>query len=300
MTNYIIGGGLAGLIAGYYNPEFTVIAPDVSGFVESKVGRAFVVIHEDEQTLDLFHELEVPSFVKDVQLGYYHHGLGLETDVSRWGDFANTFGEQYLRRKLPEDMQPKDGELGGVPGSSFRGLFVDDNLIDALAEEVDIREGTVTTIREHTINVQGPDDNVEIEWDRLISTIPATICRTILEDRVGWELNHATMTYAELDDVPDRYRTAPWDYLYIVDNVPYHRVVSHVVSNRYFVECRGEPEREAGRFESTIRDWYVHPTGVIEHEDIEPPYLGMTLLGRWAEWDPGILLNDIVRRAQHV
>lgn len=284
---YVLGGGLAGLITAYYNPEFTVLSPEVSGFIETKIGRAFVVIHEDDITTNLFRELEVPSFVKEIQIAYFEPSIGLEYDAPDW------FKHRYLKQKLPARMQPPaDGDLGGTPGSEFRALFVDENLIDALASEVEIETGYVTRIGPETLDF-GDETR---EWDSIVSTMPAMHFADIVEADVEWELDHHPMTYAELDSVRDELRTRSWDYLYRVDDRPhtgnYHRVIRHMISSQFFVEYCGEIE-----FENNT-NYTVNPNGVIQKEDIEPPYEGVQFNGRFAEWDPDMLVNDVAKKAR--
>ena len=287
MSKYVIGGGLAGMLVGYFNPEYTVITPEPAGFIESKIGRAFVVIHEDEDTLQLFDELGVTVFRKNVKVAYFDNGK-----LSRKPPDKG-FGERYLRRKLPEEFIPDDGQLAGTPGHEFAGLFVDDNLIDALREHVDVMYGYVENITDGELTVS-PEIGGEVTqpYDECISTIPAPLFQKLVDCDLDWTLDSHPVTYAEVSQIDASLRGKPWNYLYIASgSYAMHRVVRHMISSNYFIEIRGENPG----FGRAI----TNPSGLIREESIEAPY-GIKLIGRYATWDPNVLTNEVIYEAKHV
>lgn len=292
---YIIGGGLSGLITAYYNPEYTVIAPDMGGFIDSKFGRALVVLHATDGMRRLFDELDVKSFEKRIKLGYYdvndrHVKQSFETDGAE-----RTFARNYIGHKLPHRFQPgKDLELS-APGDSWEALFVDSSIVSALANNVNRRMfGHVTKIEDGRIYVQPEADEAEwYSYDELISTVPAPLFEKIAD--VSFDLDYHQTTYAELprERIPDRYLTEPWNLLYTVDpTVEYHRVARNMLSSRYYVECLGDVD-VAGAIDQRANRY-----GVIDDTEISPPYENMTFLGRYAEWEHERRIDHVLEIAK--
>lgn len=293
MTKYILGGGLSGLVAAYYNPEYTVITPDFGGFIDSKFGRAFVVLHATDPMRELFDELGIKSFEKRVEIAYYDHGSGLWTELE--AEQERHFAREYVEEKLPDRMQPgKDLELS-APGDSWQALFVDESIVDALKSEVrNFKFGHIEEIRDGEMTlVPTSSERKELEWDEIISTLPAPLFRKIAD--TDWSLDHHPTTYAEIPrhKIPERYFSQPWNILYTVDpGVEYHRVVRNMLSSRYFVECLGDVDVYGAT------DQFTNDHGVIADEELDAPYPGITFLGRYAEWQHDVRIDHVVERAQ--
>lgn len=295
MSKFVLGGGLSGLITAYYNPEYTVVSPEYGGFIDTKFGQAFVVLHGTEEMRELFHELGVPCFEKTIEIGYYHSDWGeVRTDL---GDEEEAFARRYVEEKLPPRFQPgKDLELS-APGSSWDALFVDSSIVKALANEVEARvSGWVEDFGngEMTIHPTGSAKDT-VEYDDVVSTLPATLFQRLAD--VDWELDHEPTTYAELkrEKVPDRYLDKPWNILYVVDeSVEYHRIVRNMLSSRYYVECLGDVD-VYGSIDSVTNE-----TGVISDEDIRPPNDDVSFLGRYAEWNHEKRIDHVIKEAKQL
>lgn len=294
MTKYILGGGLSGLVASYYNPEYTVVAPEYGGFIDKKYGRAFVVLHATDAMCQLFDELDVPCFKKRIKIGYYDTAGGLRNEWSN-NDDERRFARRYVEEKLPPRFQPgKDLELS-APGDEWEALFVDSSIVSALAENVESRSmAWVQSIDEDEITLQPrADETISVEWDRIISTLPATLFREVAD--TDWTLDHEATTYAELprEKIPDRYLDKPWNLLYTVDEaVEYHRVARNMLSSSFYVECLGDVDVYGAA------DQFVNGIGVISDEDLDAPYSGITFLGRYAEWQHDVRIDDVIERAK--
>lgn len=293
MEKYILGGGLSGLVAAYYNSEYKLLAPEFGGFVDSEYGRAFVVLHATDGMRELFDELGVPCFEKRIQIGYYDSVWdGVQESV--YGE-EETFARRYVEEKLPERFQPgKDLELS-APGDSWEALFVDSSIVGKLVEEVDKTERCeVAEISDGEMSLVKPTgDEITVVYERLVSTIPAPIFRRLSD--ADWSLDYVPTTYAKLPRgvVPDRYLTKPWNILYTVDKgVEYHRVVKNMLSSRYFVECL-ENVDVYGAY-----DQITNGFGVISDEELEAPYPGITFLGRYAEWRHERRIDHVVEIAR--
>ena len=297
MTKYILGGGLSGLVAAYYNPEYTLVTPELGGFIDSKFGRAFVVLHATDGMRDLFRDLGVRSFEKRIELAYYDHDWS-DAGVSTSFDSEmteKTFARRYIEEKLPERFQPgKDLELS-APGDSWEALFVDSSIVSALADEVRNRRfGWVKDVSDDVITLQPETGSTEeLEYEHVVSTLPATLFRKVAD--VSWDLDFVPTTYGELprEKVPERYLEKPWNVLYTVDpSVEYHRVVRNMLSSRYYVECLGDVDVYGATDQATNQN------GVIQNADLTPPNDRITFLGRYAEWQHERRIDHVIEKAR--
>lgn len=311
MSKYILGGGLSGLIAAKYNPEYTLLTYEFGGFIDSKFGRAFVVLHEDDDMIDLFEDLQVDVFVKELKIAYYSnswpHGLIRSFDEP---EQEHKFARKYVEEKLPPSFQPgKDLELS-APGDEWRALFVDGSIVDALKQDVDnVRTGLIENVREDVIEFRpSAGDTEELEWDSIISSVPAHVFQKMSDKDLDWSLKHHPTTYVEMDFIPQDYRTKPWNVLYAVDSMtPCHRIVRNMLSGNFFGEALGKPtedlsgsiELPAGTIPNSMYvDHMTNGIGVIADEDLDPPYDGIQFLGRYAQWRHDVLINDVLERAK--
>jgi len=295
MSRYILGGGLSALVYAHYNPEYTVITPEFGGFIDSRYGRAFVVLHATDGMRQLFDELGVRSFEKRIQIGYYDQQFEppyVRISLTSERRFAN----RYIGEKLPERFNPgKDLELS-APGDSWEALFVDSTIVDALYSSVNSEErARVVGIGDNQLIRVDVDTHEETatSFDHVVSTLPAPVFEGLVD--VDWSLDKEPTTYAELprEKVPDRYLEEPWNLLYTVDDaVEYHRVARNMLSSRYYVECLGDTE-VYGSIDST-----VNPFGVISNEEIESPFPGISFLGRYAEWEHERRIDHVIEMAK--
>ena len=70
---YIIGAGISGLIFAYYNPDYTVISPDIGGQLSHGIYN-LTWVHDTPETRKLHKDLEFEFTPTKTLMGYYYNG----------------------------------------------------------------------------------------------------------------------------------------------------------------------------------------------------------------------------------
>ena len=74
-NNYILGAGIAGLIAKYYNPTYTLISPEVGGQLKkSKNLLLTFFIHNHPATRELLNTLKIKFKEERIKIYYFYNG----------------------------------------------------------------------------------------------------------------------------------------------------------------------------------------------------------------------------------
>ena len=301
----IIGGGISGLVWGFYHPEYTILTPESSG--ESFTRTYMVWLHDSPQTRQLLRDLDLPVKPKKSQIGYF---------VKHWiCDYQSPeTSHAMIQKKMTEWDKPidktfvpktSDFSLAKQGGNNYLlSLDVDlTEVIRRLNDHVNIVHGVVVGINDDTITYKEKFDSEGIHilaYDKAISTIAAPFF---------WKAYYSTkplepkefkclpitniITTVKPKEFDDRYEMVYYD-----DTVPFSRV-SHI-DGKYALEFTGVITRE--KFEELypelpVEDYFVVKQGRIFEEENHPPNDKVTFSGRFAQWKFGITTEHVVAQA---
>jgi len=293
--NFIIGGGLSGLIAGYYLPEFTIISPDYGGMHGASFPLGPQFLYHTLESDAFLTGLDMPIFPRQVKVGYYFKNRFVE---------PNEHFLQMYSQKVRSGQQTLDA-MSGMK-TSFDILEVDwTHLIEVLRPKVNIISGEVDKVFPDTHRLRLVDGRAFV-YDYLISTVPLPILQRIL---FKWfPLKYAGVLFELELDLWYYLQAKDFDYVYFPDpEVPYYRKTQvedpFVVVESITTSPTVKEEKDRTIFLPKVNQYWL-PYGKIisgstlefaqdlkEHE--------IYLLGRYGKWVPGYKLHDLVAEVQH-
>jgi len=309
---YIIGGGLSGLIFAYYNPEYTVITSSAGGVFGDSNFSGVIVLHDTPENRNLLEDLSLPIVQRPVLILSLVGGDILHSSQVR----REERNKIRLKKMITHDRYPKtdftkDLETGSLELSTDRDILPTlevepGELVTELVKRVTIKNGcTVTQIKDTSLTYTRKGAGTEeVEFDHLVSTLPAPIFWSIYEGaqeaaknmkRSSLKMEAATVVKSgrpPLENEPDE------DFfLYIPDpSVPYVRCKKR--QGVYFYEFTGElPVGMAGNlFDGDVRGVTTIPYARIS-DDLSnfPPSPFISFLGRFSTWRHRDLIHDVVR-----
>jgi hypothetical protein len=299
--NYVIGAGISGLIVGYIL-GWPVIGKDIGGQMSSPFPLGPRILEECGETVWLISKLGVKlPPAREYKIGYMNQG-GFIYDCPEQG-FAEAY---YAKTRLydPRDLiwLPNSTMSGGK--KYIKGWDLDSiGLVDILAERVDRVPFDVGMIflGRHSLSLS---NGSEMLYDRLISTIPLPT----LDQLVGSPLKMSGHTFRSFDTIFVQMTVndpspvmGMFDYVYVAnENIPYHRI-TRLQDTTYVYEFRSD--RYPGIFKSRHdtdvipRRKFIGKNYQIVNEKKLLRVLDIDLIGRYAQWDHDIKIEDVIGRA---
>lgn len=301
MSKYILGGGISGLVFQFYNPEYTIITPDVGGMYANSY---LVWLHDTVETRKLLIDLgyqDVEKLHKKSYIGYYRKGwiseelspemnlLLIQKKMSRWNE------------SVDKTFIPKSYEMSTRSAKTVNYMNVLDVNPVEIIKKLNERHGTIVNGKVDRISTESigyiDEHGVtqSVQYDSIISTIPAPFF---------WKAYNIEKTFrAEpitniITKVRPKEFNDKFEMVYYTDEVPFTRI-SHL-QDMYAIEFTGEITKE--QFEELYPEYPVEKVilikqGRIFQEENEPPQDNITFAGRFGKWQFGITTEHVVKQA---
>jgi hypothetical protein len=288
----ILGAGISGLIFAYYNPEFTIVSPDIGGQMTHGM-HAMTWIHDTWETRKLLDDLKIPYIKTKSLMGYYYDGK-INSDCN---ENANI---QIIKKKMSDwtnannDFQIKDKTLS-VPETYINTLKTDFNLLlKRLAEKVNVINDYIIKIDQTKVYGQ----NGEYIYDFLVSTMPARIFWNIYstDNKQIPELKSTPITFIVSDFKFDWYDDK-YEMVYIAEEFYFTRVSSR--DNEYVYEFTGIMPEEVFKklYSQNVSKYYINKFGRIHSCENIPPQENIFFLGRFSCWKHQSKIQDVINKS---
>ena len=319
-SNIIIGGGISGLIYAFYNPEFKIITEDVGGLLNEEHDFGNMILWDTPETRNLLKDLLI--YIQQAKENiYYYFNDKIYTEA------PEILRKEYLLKRmgsLSHHIDFKDLALSTDEKNYMDSLKVDfSELINKLKIVIINREqiikGKVVEINDDEVFFKNDNGIRESrKYGQLVSTIPAFVfwklwtgkkCNEVCDPK-EFEFNSTTyfsMKKPEGKIYQDIFepKHLPIDFrysIYFLDGSDYHRM-TRTSGSYYSVHFTGEISIEDGAesldvdIDKLVRR--VEKIGnFISHKGNIPPN-NIVFLGRHAQWDYKIKIQDIVRISRY-
>jgi len=298
MNKIILGNGISAKIFALYNPEYVRIAPSGESQIEKKDFLRCAFLHRSSWADQFLYDIGMKGLAmdEDIQMGHYFK------NIFRRSMPEGEVMELFLRKKMvglesPSSLFPKESALAKpyLESASLAtyNLRLDD-VVETLNEKIkqrQIRDAKVTSIQDGFINLSVGQ---AMPYSHLVSTIPAPVFWEIyegkyLENKVLYSssLFLQTMSYS------------------VWIGMGYPELEEKVIC--YFPEKK-YPFDRAGRWYELYGD-EVFIEGSVkfskaveikgarlarDYSNVPPP--NIMFLGRYAEWNPDIMIHNVIGR----
>ena len=298
-NHWILGGGVSGLVLQFYNPEFTIITPEIGGMYSNSY---IVWLHSTVETQQLLRDLgyeNVDKLHKKSYMGYYHDGwiheklspelnlLLIQKKMSNWDQPVDT------------TFIPKSHEMSTRSANQVNYMDVLNVEPAEIVKKLEERKGTVirglvTKITDSELTYKNGDIETTIQYDKIISTIAAPFFWKAYGQERTFRQEPITnvITNVKPDVFDDRF-----EMVYYTDQL--FTRISHL-QGKYGIEFTGIITKE--QFEvlypkCPIEKIIVIPHGRIFQEENNPPNPNITFAGRFGCWKFGITLEMVIQQA---
>jgi len=296
----LLGDGISAKIFSFYNPEYLRIAPEREAQIDVDEFQLSILLVRSEAVDNFFTDVGLP--IPDelsVPIGYYINQLyhsgnppvdvramvmdkklsGMDRPLSLFKT-EELVAEPYLTRSKDamSTYQLKTPVLVQLLSDILRGKrdFVHDRVVHITDRSVTLSNGT------------------EIEYSHLVSTIPAYIFWKVYEGRFAEQkVFHSFPMYVA------RMKRHIWDSAYPA--IP-DRVMCYFPERQFpFDRVRAVPELQGDELliESPVSfDGSKELKGariIRSYANIPPPRV--MFLGRYAQWNPDVVVADVIRRS---
>ena len=306
MTKYILGGGIAGLISKYFNPEYKLISPDLGGQLNKETVMTTFYLHSSPFIIKLLNELKIRWCVKKIPIFYLH-----KNNICESVDAVTM--QKIIHHKITEF--DSDESMSNISSNDMK-LCTSQNYMEVLnidmqhfmsklmSSKKDIINGKVKLIntQKKFIMVDNGKTLVKLHYEKLISTIPAPdffrMCYTLETD---YHFNYLPAVYIFSSQKPSF-----WDedgIYYIHDNnIIYNRVQKY--NNGYIYEITGIPDNHT--IKKHIKDIInkeIRYVGILKYNDTTSEIedlKNIKFIGRMATWNHNFWVESIIEKAKEV
>lgn len=317
--DYILGGGISGLIFAYYNPEFQIITPETGGMLGLENSFGSMILWDTIETRQLLENLGLPIVPFRANIHYYFNNkiyseapkvLRIEYVIKRMKELVNQTTQQ--------DLALSTDETNYIDGLKVDFKELISRLLFFIGEDR-IKKGKVEEIQDDSFYLKDtgmPLSDGWIKYNYLVSTLPAPAFWWMwkgkgMNNKVE-EFNCLSTTYVSMDKlkgfvkkilIDTGYLPEDWEYfVYFLNEFPCHRLArtstggcafqfSGDISNESIIDFLQVPKEELKFHTERIG-------GFITKRDNIPPK-NILFLGRNAQWDYKIKIQHVVKVAKY-
>ena len=301
MTNkYILGGGIAGLIAAHYNPDYTIITPEVGGqLAKSKKLLMTFFIHNHILTKQLLEDLEIPYKERQIKIYYNYKGQILK-------EINNKQRLKFISNKICEHDYDKNSS-----NIVDTNLSTQDNFLDVLDTDISLLlkklkptkmiNGKIKLInnnRKFMVYLDEKNNLIKANYNKLISTIPANdFFYTLYNFNSNYNFRYLPATFVLSSKRPEFMKENGLYYIYD-SNLIYTRVQNY--SDNYVYEITGFCDaKEIAKHIEDILEIEHRYVGILFKEDVDD-LKNIKFLGRMAQWDHSIKTQQVIEKAKEI
>lgn len=298
--NYIIGGGISGLIFAFYNQNFTIIEQEKyqGGQLKERFPLGPRFLQYDEYSTKLLNDLGIKSDVKLVKIGYFFKGAFYDSCPE---DMRKLYYEKtrFVKSDNVPDSVMSDNQ------NAFYYFDVDfSEVIDKLSKNVKIIHKKVTEIDlfNKTIVVKNKKNfkvNIQLDYNRLATTISA-----LFFEKLCGISNNSLRCGSKIFSLHNKsdlygYDNCNYDYVYYPEKkYRFNRVT--IFGDQVIIEYT-TPNMSG---DVSVNDMYFNAKQVktlkgvqILSGQISNYGQNVIPVGRLANWNHDIKINDVIKQS---
>jgi|LSQX01.1.fsa_nt_gb hypothetical protein len=276
---YILGGGIAGQIFGYFNQEYKILDSDKSQ-ESSRFSLGPRYIEETVDTRILLKFLEESLASREVKIGYF--------DKEKYVSFSSSFRERYALRSrgrkashtsLMNSSEERMRVFELSPADLFARLKKENRrrLVKGSVTKINIKRKTISLEKE-----------TPLRFSELVSTIPLDVLFNLCR-KENTSLKRGWVTFAKIRE--SYFDMKDFEFVYCLGK-PFYRISKH---KGYLVaELRGQRDQKSLHliFGEDLLDSEQRLSQILAGRSLKS-FEGISLLGRYAQWDRSVKIEDV-------
>lgn len=291
-NNYILGGGVAGLIASFYNPSYNVIDANPLGQLNQQFIPGPRIFKDDIETRIFLQKLNIDFHSEKIKIGYTKNGHSI---VSLCDDFKMQYSIYTRKTALVEKSFMSSGE------SEFDILTdgTDDFYLTVFKKLYEIVKGRVINSKILSINLKEKSLIVEsgnqtLLYNKCISTLNMNIFTKLASlDMCTFRTDFKHFVCCSYNNELDIELSKKYSYVYSITGY-YSR---KTYFKDYIVYEILLPLERINDIEGNIVISTAYNAPVQIQKSIDLRNIGgVELLGRFAQWNHSIKANEIIQK----
>jgi hypothetical protein len=283
--NIVLGGGIAGLIYSFYNPDTILISENIGGQFVAPFQLGPRLIHQDCYTERLLVDLNLyfSTKIKTVNVGYFYDGKLTNKNTEK--NKREYFKRTRLSSSVPYSSVMSSGKNKYHVYDISEDVLIQTLLVNSKSnfvidsiEKIDLYDHKVHTKKQNIF-----------EYENLISTIPANIFYKLSNlPQIANLFTSLPTTFRYSEKLEDNFPDFPdYDYVYVTDlKYSFHRITR--VENGYVYEINDN--LTSG--ENTL----ILKTGQLIQNVFNISVPNVEFIGRYAKWDHSIKINEVLKQ----
>jgi len=288
---FILGGGTAGLLYAFYNKDYQLITKQLGGQFSAPFPLGPKYIHVDKYSKKLFEDLKLKPKIKTVKIGFFY-------DQKLHKKNTTEQREKYFQKT--RGISTKSYDTAQTSGKTeFQAFDIDpDTLVEELTNKIEKDRIILDTVKAIDLDKQiiKTTKNGTLQYEHLVSTIPLNVfCSLAGKQSLADSLEYRSTTFAKHTgqykiwcELEKKIDEENFNYVYLSeDKIPFHRITK--IKDGFVYEKSG-PVSPNFPLETVVL-----PVGQIINTDQKIDFSNVTFLGRYAKWQHGILINNVLQ-----
>jgi len=293
VSKYIIGGGIAGLIASFYNQEYQIISDNIGGqMVMNNAGPRILEANEYSE-----------AFLKDLgltKLNIKTAKIGYKVDGRIVDSITNELRLQYyLKSRCITNASNVPSSIMSDGKNTIEYFDIDWNeivsvLVNSIKKEPIIGKIEFIETDNKSLGINTENGPLLLNYKNIVSTIPAPIFFSIASTKPKISLKCVPKIFFIVSnsyiDIGD------YDYVYFPeDKYDFHRI-SNVGNGKVAIEytTHSKLRNIVNKWTHYTTQYFSMPIGQIQDGKVQN-IDSISFLGRYASWNHDIKTDDIIK-----
>ena len=298
MTDYILGGGIAGLIYAFYNKSFIVVSPEFGGQMNNHFPCGPRFLHDNEYSRKFMQDLNLTVKITNIKTGYQLN----RTEVID-APLSNSYIEKYyLKSRGLNSTAGMDDTVMSEGKTNFDAIEVDFNNVIALLTETlkdRLKIGKVIDVNAHSKEILLETGEL-LSYNKLVNAMPLSIFASVLKDEgINFpnpeEFKSSPVTYIWLK--PEEFKG--FNYIYVPQ--PYFKHHRLTFDNKGLIaEWFGFHNKEECLkvYKEKFIDCHIlWNAQIIPYKKKLPELQDIKLIGRYGTWDRKWKTEKVIEEA---
>jgi len=293
MSNFILGGGISGLICAYYNPSYTIISKEIGGQQKSSFPFGPQYLHYTPEIEELLMDLKLPITTQEVKIGYFYKGGFIKPKDSHQREY-------WLKTRDKINFQ-EDCMMGKK--ESFEAFTVSPQ---ELTEILRLRVHNKILAEAYHIDLDAHKIlcwEGEFKYDELISTIPLPMFLKLTNKHAKLSWQSIFFEYAQTKKTGILHRILwregrDFDFIYFPwVGVEFYRITK-LEEPFCVVEYTHIPSSQT--YELEVLKTHSLKYGKVVGGSVEKLDENLKFIGRWAKWEPKYFIHHTIKEAKKI